>query len=80
MHYSAKKEQHPFYVKSNWNPLVQQSVVPKCYLEEVALSLAEINLTKPKTNVPPAERESLKALNSERRGLIQGNDAFLDTE
>ena len=61
MLYSVEKEQHPFYVKSNWNPLVQQSVALEGYLEEVSLSLAGINLTKPKTNLPPAECESLKA-------------------
>lgn len=40
-------EQHPFYVKSNWNPPVQQSVAPESYLEELKIPLAEINLNKP---------------------------------
>ena len=74
MYYGTEKEQHPFYVKSNWNPPVQQSVALESYLEEVKISLAEINLTKPKNNLPPAEREALKALtgdeqiNLERQG------------
>jgi len=41
---------------------VQQSVDLESYFEEVKLSLAEINLTKPKNHLPPAEREALKAL------------------
>ena len=32
------------------------------YLEEVESELAEIEITKPKTNLPPAEREALRAL------------------
>ena len=61
-------------MKSNWNPPVQQFVALERYLEEVKISLAEINLTKPKNNLPPAEREALKALtgdeqiNLERQG------------
>ena len=62
MYYATEKEQHPFYVKSNWNPLVQQSVALESYLEEVKISLTEINLTKPKNNLPPTELKALKAL------------------
>ena len=62
MHYATEKKQHPFYIKSNWNPLVQQSVALESYLEEVKISLTEIDLTKPKNNLPPTEREALKAL------------------
>ena len=62
MHYGTEKEQHPFYVKSNWNPPVQQSVALESYLEAVKISFAETNLTKPKNNLSPAECEALKAL------------------
>ena len=61
-YYGTEKETHPFYVKSNWNPPVQQSVALERYLKEVKISLAEINLTKPKNNLPPAERLLGKAL------------------
>ena len=67
MHYGADKEQLPFYVKSNWNSPVQQSVAQESYSEEVKISLAEINLTKPNNNLPPAEREGLKALKGDKQ-------------
>ena len=67
MYYGTEKEQHPFYVKSNWNPPLQQSVALESYLEEVKISLAEINLTKPKNNLPPAEHEALKALKGDEQ-------------
>ena len=35
---------------------------PWNYLEEVESDLAEIEITKPKNNLPPAEREALRAL------------------
>ena len=60
MYYCTEKEQHPFYTKSNWNPPVKQSVALESYLEEVKISLAQINLTKPNNNLLPAEQEALK--------------------
>ena len=48
MYHEEENEPHPLYMKSNWNPPVQKSVALESYLEEVKLSLAEINLTKPK--------------------------------
>ena len=56
------KEPHPFHVKSTWKPPVQPSVALESYLEEVRTQLAEVKLTKPKNNLPPEEREALKAL------------------
>ena len=77
MCYGAEKEQHPFYVKSNWNPLVQQSVNFESYLEEVKISLAEINLTRPKNNLPPAEREALKALKGDKEINLRKTDKHI---
>ena len=79
MHYGAEKEQHPFYVKSNWNPPVQRSVAFESYLEEVKISLAEINLTKPKNNLPPAEREALKALKGDKEINLRKTDKGKNT-
>ena len=62
------------YVKSNWNPPLQQSVALESYLEEVKLSLAEINLTKPKNNLPPAEREALKAVKGDEKTNLRKAD------
>ena len=67
MHLGAGKEQHPFYVKSNWNPPVQQSVTLESYLEEVKISITEINFTKPSNVLPPAEREELKTLKGDKQ-------------
>ena len=47
MYHREENEPHPFYMKSNWKPTVQKSVALESFLEEVKLSLAEINLTKP---------------------------------
>ena len=46
---------------------MQQSVALDSCLEEVKLSLVEINLTKPKKKLPPTEREELKALNGDKQ-------------
>ena len=55
-------EPHPFHVKSNWTPLVQQSVALESYLEEVKVQLAEVQLTKPKDDLPNTEQKALKML------------------
>ena len=49
-------------VKSVWEPPIQRSVALESYLEEVKSDLAEIEITEPKNNMPPAEREALRAL------------------
>ena len=41
--FHGKDKEHPFHVKSNWEPPVQPSVALKTYLEEVKLQLANIN-------------------------------------
>ena len=79
MYYGTEKEKHPFYVKSNWNPPVQQSVALESYLEEVKISLAEINLTNPKNNLPPAEREALKALKDDEQINLKKADKGTNT-
>ena len=78
MHYGAEKE-HPSYVKSNWNPPVQQSVALESYLEGVKISLAEINLVIPKTNLPHAEREALKELKGDKQMNLRKADNGTNT-
>ena len=46
------KGQHPFCVKSDWEPQVQPSVALETYLEEIKGQLAEIVLFKPQNNLP----------------------------
>lgn len=45
------KEPHPFHVKSNWMPPVQQSIALESYLENVKAQLADIRVKKPKNNL-----------------------------
>ena len=56
------KEPHPFHVRSNWIPPVQPSIALESYLENVKLSLAEIELAKPKHNLSYNEHKAVKEL------------------
>ena len=56
------KEPHPFHVKSNWKPPVQQSVALESFLERVKYQLAEVLITKPRNNPLPAEQQALRDL------------------
>ena len=56
------KEQHPFHVKSDWEPPVQPSVALETYLEEVKLQLANINTITPTNNLPKREQLAIKQL------------------
>ena len=62
MYHGENNEPHPFHVKSNWNPPVQPSVTLESYLEEVKLQLAEIEIAKPKNNLPFNEIKAIKEL------------------
>ena len=53
---------HPFYVNSNWEPPVQQSVALESYLEEIKMQLAQTPITKPKHNLPLNERKAITKL------------------
>ena len=57
------KKPHP-NVKSNWEPPVQSSVALETYfiLEEVKTQLAEIQISKPKNNLPNKEHLAIKEL------------------
>nr|XP_058942951.1 uncharacterized protein LOC131771192 [Pocillopora verrucosa] len=56
------KDSHPFHVKSNWIPPVQPSIALERYLENIKLSLAEIEITKPKHNLSYNEHKAVKEL------------------
>ena len=57
---------HAFYVKSNWEPPVQPSVVLENYLEEVTLQIAETNITRPKPNLSRKGRKALNTLKQKK--------------
>ena len=60
--HDREKKPHPFHVKSNWEPPVQPSVALETYLEEVKTQLAEIQISKPKNNLPSKEYLAIKEL------------------
>ena len=68
------KEQHPFHVKSDWEPPVQPSVALETYLEEVKGQLAEIELFKPRNNLPSEERKAIRDLRSNSDIVIKKAD------
>ena len=72
--HKKESEQHPFHVKSNWEPPVQQSVTLETYLEEVREQLAEIELIKPRNNLAFKERTVLRELKSNSEIIIKKAD------
>ena len=65
--HGKNSEPHPFHVKSEWNPSAQPSVALESYLEEVKVLLSEIQLTKPKNNLPITERKALTSLKNNKQ-------------
>ena len=62
IYHSKDKNIHPFYVKSNWEPPVQQSVTLDSYLEEIKIQLAHTPITKALPNLPLNERKAFTEL------------------
>ena len=61
--HEKENKQHPgFYVKSTWEPPVQQSVALETFLEEVKFELANSPSKRPKDNLSPGERHALHNL------------------
>ena len=74
IYHNKNKEQHPFHVKSGWEPPVQPSIALETYLEEVKGQLAEIVLFKPRNNLPFEERKAIKDLRSNSDIVIKKTD------
>ena len=72
--HNTESEQHPFHIKSNWEPPVQQSVALETFLEKVRVQLAEIELIKPRNNLPFKERKALRELRSNSDIIITKTD------
>ena len=62
IYHGKDKNIHPFYVKSNWEPPVQQSVTLESYLEEIKIQLAHTPITKPIPNPPLNQRKAITEL------------------
>ena len=62
IYHGKDKNIHPFYVKSNWEPPVQQSVTLESYLEEIEIQLAHTPITKAIPNLPLNERKAITEL------------------
>ena len=56
------KEPHPFHVRSNWIPPVQPSIALESYLENVKLSISEIEIAKPKHKLSHNKYKAVKEL------------------
>ena len=72
--HNTESEQHPFHIKSNWEPPVQQPVALETFLEKVRVQLAEIELIKPRNNLPFKERKALRELRSNSEIIIKKTD------
>ena len=59
---NEKKKQHPYHVKSNWEPPITQSVALERFLDQVKLELSEAKFVKPNDNLTKGERKALKKL------------------
>ena len=68
---------HPFYVKSNWEPPVQQSVALETYLEEMKIKLSEIEITEPKLNLPKSECKAIRELKENSSYLCENVIGYL---
>ena len=78
MYHGENNEPHPFHVKSNWNPPVQPSVTLENYLEEVKSQLAEIEIAKPKNNLPYNELKAIKELKNNPEVNIKKADKIAE--
>ena len=72
--HGKENKQHPFYVKSTWEPPVQQSVALETFLEEVKFELANIPIKRPKDNLSPGERRALKNLLRDKTIIVKKAD------
>ena len=64
----------PLHVKSDWIPPIQPSVMLESYLEEVKISLANIQVRRPKDNLPHRERRALKDLTRNKNIVLKKAD------
>ena len=72
--HGKENKQHPFYVKSTWEPPVQQSVALETFLEEVKFELANNPSKRPKDNLPPRERRALHNLFGDKTIIVKKAD------
>ena len=72
--HAENKEPHPFHVKSDWEPPVQNSVALESYLESVKIQLAEIMPSGTKNNLPRNEHKALKELKNNTKIVIKKAD------
>jgi hypothetical protein len=72
--HAENKEPHPFHVKSDWEPPVQNSVALESYLESVKIQLAEIMPSGTKNNLSRNEHKALKELKNNTKIVIKKAD------
>ena len=72
--HGKENKEHPFYVKSTWEPPVQQSVALETFLEEVKFELANSPSKRPKDNLSPGERCALHNLLGDKTIIVKKAD------
>ena len=72
--HGKENKQHPFYVKSTWEPPVQQSVALETFLEEVKFELANSPSKRPKDNLSPGERRASHNLLGDKTIIVKKAD------
>ena len=72
--HGKENKQHPFYVKSTWEPPVQQSVALETFLEEVKFELANSPSKRSKENLSPGERRALHNLLGDKTIIVKKTD------
>ena len=74
IYYGKDKNIHPFYVKWNWEPPVQQSVTLESYLEEIKIQLAQTQITKAIPNLSLNERKAIPDLKNNSENNVKKVD------
>ena len=69
--HGGNSDLRPFLVKSDWIPPIQPSVTLESYLEQVKISLANIQVRRPKGNLPHRERRVLKDLTHNKNNALK---------
>ena len=62
IYHGKDKNIHPFCVKSNWEPPVQQSVTLESYVKEIKIQIAHTPINKAIPNLPLNERKVITEL------------------
>ena len=72
--HGENSDPHPSHDKSDWIRPIQPLVTLESYLEEVKISLANIQVRKPKDNLPHREQRTLKDFTRNKNIVLKKAD------